>query len=97
MAHNKIFHRVSHLLIMYLLVFDRIHNGMCLNKMSRTSSRNIGPQHQKYNSLYLSDFVFLCLCFLTLIWSFLFPFISLLVSVCVLIMSQVSLVMSPYL
>ncbi len=30
----------------YLLVFDRIHDAMCLNKMSRTSSRNIGPQHQ---------------------------------------------------
>ncbi len=29
----------------YLLVFDRIHDVMCLNKMSRTSSRNIGPQH----------------------------------------------------
>ncbi len=29
----------------YLLVFDRIHDSMCLNKMSRTSSRNIGPQH----------------------------------------------------
>ncbi len=29
----------------YLLVFDRIHDAMCLNKMSRTSSRNIGLQH----------------------------------------------------
>ncbi len=29
----------------YLLVFNRIHDAMCLNKMSRTSSRNIGPQH----------------------------------------------------
>ncbi len=45
MAHYKISNRVSHLLIFYLLVFDRIHNAMCLNKMSRTSSRNIGPQH----------------------------------------------------
>ncbi len=35
----------------YLLVFDRIHD-MCLNKISRTSSRNIGPQHQKYNSIF---------------------------------------------
>ncbi len=34
----------------YLLVFDRIHDAMCL-KMSRTSSRNIGPQHQKYSSI----------------------------------------------
>ncbi len=30
---------------LYLLVFDRIHDAMCLNKMSSTSSRNIGPQH----------------------------------------------------
>ncbi len=34
----------------YLLVFDRIHDAMCLNKMSRTSSRNICPQHQIYSS-----------------------------------------------
>ncbi len=42
-------------LFFYLLVFDRIHDAMCLNKMSRTSSRNIGPQHtkiQQYISLY---------------------------------------------
>ncbi len=45
MARYKISNRVSHLLIFYLLVFDRIHDAMCLNKMSRTSSRNIGPQH----------------------------------------------------
>ncbi len=51
MAHYKISNRVSHLLIFYLLVFDRIHDVMCLNKMSRTSSRNIGPQHQKYSSI----------------------------------------------
>ncbi len=38
-------------LYFYLLVFDRIHDVMCLNKMSRTSSRNIGPQHQKYSSI----------------------------------------------
>ncbi len=36
----------------YLLVFDWIHDAMCLNKMSRTSSRNIGPQHQKYSSIF---------------------------------------------
>ncbi len=45
MAHYKISNRVRNLLILYLLVFDRIHDAMCLNKMSRTSSRNIGPQH----------------------------------------------------
>ncbi len=52
MVHYKISNRVSHLLIFYLLVFDRIHDAMCLNKMSRTSSRNIGPQHQKYSSIF---------------------------------------------
>ncbi len=52
MAHYKISNRVSHLLIFYLLVFDKIHDAMCLNKMSRTSSRNIGPQHQKYSSIF---------------------------------------------
>ncbi len=34
-AHYKIHNRVSHLLIFYLLVFDRIHDAMCLNKMSK--------------------------------------------------------------
>ncbi len=52
MAHYKIPNRVSHLLIFYLLVFDRIHDAMRLNKMSRTSSRNKGPQHQKYSSIF---------------------------------------------
>ncbi len=33
----------------WLLVFDGIHDAMCLNK---TSSRNIGPQHQKYSSIF---------------------------------------------
>ncbi len=37
---------------LYLLLFDRIHDAMCLNKMSRTSSRNIGPQNQKYSSIF---------------------------------------------
>ncbi len=36
----------------YLLVFERIHDTMYLNKMSRTSSRSIGPQHQKYSSIF---------------------------------------------
>ncbi len=40
------------LIVFYILVFDRIHDAMCLNKMSRTSSRNIGPQHQKYSSIF---------------------------------------------
>ncbi len=52
MAHYKISNRVSHLFILYLLVFDRIHDVMCLNKMSRTSSRNIGPQHQIYCHIF---------------------------------------------
>ncbi len=38
---------------LYLLsVFNIIHDAMCLNKMSRTSSRNIVPQHQKYSSIF---------------------------------------------
>ncbi len=36
----------------YLLVFDQIYDAMCLNKMSRTFSRNIDPQHQKYSSIF---------------------------------------------
>ncbi len=52
MTHYKISNKVSHLLILYLLVFDRIHDAMSLKKMSRTSSRNIGPQHQKYSSIF---------------------------------------------
>ncbi len=32
MAHYKISNRVSHLLIFYLLVFDRISDAMCLNQ-----------------------------------------------------------------
>ncbi len=52
MAHYKISNRVSQLLIFYLLVFDRIHDAMCLNKMFRTSSRNIGPQHQKCRCIF---------------------------------------------
>ncbi len=51
-AYYKISNRVSHLLIFYLLVFDIIHDDMCLNKMSRTSCRNIGPQHKKYSSIF---------------------------------------------
>ncbi len=52
MAHYKISNLVSHLLMFYLLVFDRIHDAMYLNKMSRTISRNIGPQHKKYSSIF---------------------------------------------
>ncbi len=59
MAHYKISNRVSHLLIFYLLVFDRIHDAMCLNKMSRTSRRNIGPQHQKYFWPWLCVYIYI--------------------------------------
>ncbi len=52
MAYYKISIRVSHLFIFYRLVFDIIHDAMCLNKMSRTSSRNIGQQHQKHSSIF---------------------------------------------
>ncbi len=47
MVHYKIYNRVSHFLIFYLLVFDRIHDAMCLKKIYRSSSRNIGPQNTK--------------------------------------------------
>ncbi len=74
MAHNKISNRVSHLLILYMLVFDRIHDAMYLNKMSRTSSRNIGPQHRKYSSIihcthgvqWINEGYFFSLCSLNL-------------------------------
>ncbi len=49
---NTAHYKISHSHFFHLLVFDRIHDAMCLNKMSRTSSRNIGPQHQKYSSLF---------------------------------------------
>ncbi len=54
MAHYTISNRISHLFIFYLLVFNGIHDATCLNKMSRPSSRNIGPQHKtkQYISLY---------------------------------------------
>ncbi len=53
MAHYKISNRVSHLLIFFIRWYlKRIHDAMCLNKMSRISSRNIGSQHQKYSSIF---------------------------------------------
>ncbi len=55
----------------YLLVFDRIHDAMCLNKMSRTYSRNIGPQHQKYSSIFhCTHDVLLSLCSPSPSWVF---------------------------
>ncbi len=63
MAHYEISNRFSHLLIFYLLVFDKIYDVMCLNKMSRTASRNIGPQYKKYNSIFhCTQGYFLSLC-----------------------------------
>ncbi len=58
MAHYKISNRVSHLLIFYLLVFDRIHNAMCLNKMFRTSSRNIGTQNKNTAVYFILHILF---------------------------------------
>ncbi len=63
MAHNKISSRVSHFLIFYLLVFDRVHDAMCLNKMSRTSSRNIDPQHKQYLIYFIMRFPPIFNCF----------------------------------
>ncbi len=51
-SHYTIFNRHSQVLICYLLVLVRIHDAMCPNKMSRTSSINIGPQHQQYSSIF---------------------------------------------
>ncbi len=45
MAHYKISNRGSQVLIFYLMVFDRIHDAMHLNKMFRASGRITGPQH----------------------------------------------------
>ncbi len=42
-ARYKISNRGSQVLIFYLLVFDRIHDAMHLNKMSRTSGRKNRP------------------------------------------------------
>ncbi len=62
---------VSHLLIFYLLVFDIIHDAMCLNKISRTSSRNIGPQHQNTTVYFIVHVgYFLSLCSPNLSWVF---------------------------
>ncbi len=52
MVHYKISNRGSQVLIFYLLVFDWIHDAMHLNKTSRTSSRNIGPQHYRSSSIF---------------------------------------------
>ncbi len=52
MAHYRFLTESVTCWFFYLLVFDRIHDAMYLNKMSRTSSRNIGPQHQKYSSIF---------------------------------------------
>ncbi len=63
---------VSDLLISYLLVFDRINGAMFQNKMSRTSSRNIGPQHQKHSSIFYCTHgvLFLSLCSPNPSWMF---------------------------
>ncbi len=50
MAHYKISNRVSHLFIFWYLILVLVIG--ILNKMSRTSSRNIGPQHKKYSSIF---------------------------------------------
>ncbi len=54
MVHYEISNRGSQVLIFYLLVFDRIHDAMYLNKMSRTSGTKTGPQH------YGSSHIFKC-------------------------------------
>ncbi len=49
MNHYKIYNRVGHLLIFFICFLS---DAMRLNKMSRTFSRNIGPQHKKYSSIF---------------------------------------------
>jgi len=44
MARYKISSTGCQVLIFYLLVFDRIHDAMYLNKLSRTSGRKLGPK-----------------------------------------------------
>ncbi len=51
-AHYKICNRGSQVLSFYLLVFDRIHDAMHLNKISRISGRKTGPQHYRSSSIF---------------------------------------------
>ncbi len=53
MAHYTISNRGSQVFIFYLLVFDRIHDAMHLNKMSRTSGRKTG-HNIKNTAVYLN-------------------------------------------
>ncbi len=41
----QISNRGSQILMFYLLIFDRIHDAMHLNKIFRTSDRKTSPQH----------------------------------------------------
>ncbi len=68
MAHNKISESVTYWLC---ICWYLIESTMCLNKMSRTSSKNIGPQHQKCSSLYhCTDVDFLPPCSPNPSWAF---------------------------
>ncbi len=71
LAHYKISNGVSHLFIFDLLVLDRIHDAMCLNKMSRTSSRNIGTQHPKADGFHQTHLE--CLLLKSSFFSFIWP------------------------
>ncbi len=51
-AHYKVSNRGRQVWIFYLLVFDRIHGAMYLNKMCRTSGRKTGPQHYRSSSIF---------------------------------------------
>ncbi len=50
MAHYNISNSQS---LFDLMVFDRLHDAMCLNKMYRISSRNIGPLLKKIKQYIL--------------------------------------------
>ncbi len=50
MAHYKISNRVTYWFCICWYLIESMMS--CVNKMSRTSSRNIGPQHQKYSNIF---------------------------------------------
>ncbi len=52
MVHYKISNRVSHLLIFYLLVFDRIHDAMCPKQDVLDLQQKYSPQHKKCSSIF---------------------------------------------
>ncbi len=50
-AHYMISNKISQVLIFNLLLFDRIHNAMHLEKRSRNSRQKNRATHYKYGSI----------------------------------------------